>query len=37
MVETLRDFYNCPISTPRLNALRRLHLEPINLVIFEGA
>src|SRR6266852_873950 len=25
-----------PISTARLNALRRLHLRPINLVIFQG-
>jgi len=24
------------ISTPLLNALRHFHIEPINLVIFEG-
>jgi len=25
-----------PISTARLNALLRLHLQPINLVVYEG-
>ena len=27
---------NRPISTPRLNVLLRLHLVPINLVVFQG-
>lgn len=26
-----------PISTPRLNALLRLHLGPINLVVYQGS
>ncbi len=26
-----------PISTPRLNTLRRFHLEPINLIVYKGS
>jgi len=26
-----------PISTARLSASRRLHLQPINLVVYEGS
>ena len=36
MYECKRGQAARPISTARLNALRRLHLRPINLVIFQG-